>query len=99
MARNIVSNLHTVGNPNGKRGRKRKPLKELAPRTRAAYEYREKVKGTKPGTGKRFAALEGALEKVPGVKTPGALTAWIGRRTYGKARFQKMAAAGRRRAR
>lgn len=33
-----------------------------------------------------------------GARNPRALAAWIGRRTYGKRRFQEMAARGRRRA-
>ena len=53
--------------------------------------------GKKPplGEGGRFAALKSALAK-KGARTPGALAAWIGRKKYGKARFQKMAAKGRR---
>lgn len=38
-------------------------------------------------------ALPGKTQKV---REPGALAAWIGRKKYGKAQFQKMAAAGRR---
>jgi hypothetical protein len=48
------------------------------------------------GSGKQFAALKRKLAR-RGVKNPGALAAWIGRRKYGKRRFQKLAAAGRRR--
>ena len=48
-------------------------------------------KRPKLGSGKRFKAL------VKGGKSP-ALAAYIGRKKYGKAKFQKMAAAGRRRA-
>lgn len=44
----------------------------------------------KLGSGKRFKAL------VKSGKSP-ALAAWIGRKKFGKARYQKMAAAGRRR--
>ena len=57
-----------------------------------------KRSGRKPklGTGARFKALKGKLRR-KGVKNPGALAASIGRKKYGKAKFQKMAAAGRRR--
>jgi hypothetical protein len=52
-----------------------------------------KPKG-KVGTGARFKQLKGKLA-ARGAKSPGALAAWIGRKKYGKKRFQKMAAAGR----
>jgi len=48
------------------------------------------------GSGKRFAALKRKLAR-RGVKNPGALAAWIGRRKYGKRRFQKLAASGKKR--
>jgi hypothetical protein len=48
-------------------------------------------KSMRPGGGGRFAAM---VRK--GISP--ALAAWIGRRKYGKKRFQQMAAAGRRRA-
>jgi hypothetical protein len=49
------------------------------------------------GGGGRFAKLEKSL-KSQGVKNPGALAASIGRQKYGKAKFQKMASQGRKRA-
>jgi hypothetical protein len=54
-------------------------------------------KGKKPplGEGGRFAALKKAIAARGNVTNPGAVAAWIGRKKYGKARFQKMAAAGR----
>jgi hypothetical protein len=51
----------------------------------------------KLGSGKRFASLKRKLGK-RGAKNPGALAAAIGRKRYGKKRFQAMAAKGRRRA-
>jgi hypothetical protein len=48
-----------------------------------------------PGSGERFAAVEAAIAKRGGVKNPGAVAAAIGRKKYGKTKFQKMAAAGR----
>ena len=53
------------------------------------------------GSGARFAALKKKLSSRKGkgkVKDPSALAAFIGRRSLGKDRFQKLAAAGRRRA-
>ena len=49
----------------------------------------------KLGSGKRFSALKAALGHRPGVHNPGALAAFIVRKKYGKARFQKLAAKGR----
>ena len=46
----------------------------------------------------RFAKLKAKLSR-RGAKTPGALAAWIGRKKYGKKKFAKMSAAGRRRKR
>lgn len=57
----------------------------------------EKGKKPKLGSGKRFAALKSAIGKRKGVKNPGAIAAVIGRKKYGKAAFQKMAAKGRKR--
>lgn len=50
----------------------------------------------KLGMGGRFAKLKGELAR-KGTEDPGALAAWIGRKNLGKARFQGLAAAGRRR--
>lgn len=52
-------------------------------------------KKAKLGTGKRFAALVASLKKCPDVESPEKLAAWIGRKRWGKARFQKIAAAGK----
>lgn len=46
------------------------------------------------GQGGRFAALKKKVA-AGGARNPGAVAAAIGRAKYGKARFQKMAAAGR----
>lgn len=48
------------------------------------------------GSGGRFKRLEGQLAR-KGVRDPGALAAVIGRRKYGNARFNRLAAAGRKR--
>lgn len=48
----------------------------------------------KLGTGERFAQLKAKLGK-KGARTPGGLAAWIGRKKYGKARFQKLSSKGR----
>lgn len=47
------------------------------------------------GSGARFAALKGKLAK-QGVRDPAALAASIGRKKYGKKKFQSLAAKGRR---
>lgn len=49
----------------------------------------------KLGTGARFKALVKKIGKRKGVKNPKAVAAWIGRKKYGKKRFQAMAAKGR----
>lgn len=46
------------------------------------------------GQGGRFAALQARLQGQKGVKDSGALAASIGRKKYGKKRFQKYAAKG-----
>lgn len=51
------------------------------------------------GQGGRFAALKAAIAKRGGVRDPGAVAAAIGRKKYGKKRFQRMATAGRKAAR
>lgn len=56
---------------------------------------RGKEKEAPLGSGERFAKLKGALEKRPGVTNAGGLAAHIGRKKYGKGKFQKLAAAGR----
>lgn len=55
-------------------------------------------KSMKPGGGGRFAKLEGELAGRKGVKDPGALAAYIGRRKYGGKRMAAFAAHGRARA-
>lgn len=61
---------------------------------RAMSGYKRAKKTSKPGQGKRFKAME-KVAKAKGAKDPGALAAHIGRKKYGKRRFQAMAAAGR----
>jgi hypothetical protein len=51
----------------------------------------------KLGTGERFEKLEHQLSGRKGVKKPGALAAFIGRKKYGAKRMAKMAAHGRER--
>jgi hypothetical protein len=48
------------------------------------------------GSGERHRQLSAKLKK-RGVRNPDALAAFIGRRKYGKARYQQLAARGRRR--
>lgn len=49
------------------------------------------------GSGRRFRSLVAELKKRGDVRDPGALAASIGRKKYGKKRFQALAAAGQRR--
>ena len=72
-----------------------KKAKKTSKATAAEKAYERVKKTSKPGEGKRFEALSEALE-AKGAKNPKALTSWIGRRKYGKERFQAMAATGRR---
>jgi hypothetical protein len=50
------------------------------------------------GDGSAFRKLVKKLRKRGNVSNPKALAAYIGRKKYGKAKFQKMAAVGRKRA-
>jgi hypothetical protein len=52
--------------------------------------------GKPAGSGANFKKLASDLAK-KGVKNPKALAAWIGRKKYGKKKFQAMAARGRKR--
>ena len=47
------------------------------------------------GQGGRFAALKNKLAGKKGITDPGALAAAIGRKKYGKKKFQKLAAKGK----
>lgn len=49
----------------------------------------------KLGSGERFRQLAAKLAKRGGVSDPKAVAAFIGRKKYGKKRFQKLAAAGK----
>jgi len=53
--------------------------------------------GAKPGSGERFEALVQDIKERGDVRDPEAVAAAIGRRKYGKKRFQQMTAAGRKR--
>lgn len=62
------------------------------------YTVRVTTTANKPklGGGARYRKLVKGLEQ-KGAENPRALAAWIGRKKYGKARFQQLAAQGRRR--
>lgn len=67
-----------------------------SPKVKAAARAYQRAKSeSPPGEGSRFAALEKSIASRGNVRNPGAVAAAIGRRKYGKARFQKMAAGGR----
>lgn len=53
------------------------------------------AKKPKLGNGKRFQQLSSKLSKEPGVTDPAALAAVIGRKKYGKKRFQKLGQKGK----
>lgn len=62
---------------------------------RTARKKQEEVEKTKPlGEGSRFKAVEESA-RLGGAKNPGGIAAAIGRKKYGKAKFQKLAVAGR----
>ena len=61
---------------------------------RVRKHYEQVAKTHPPGEGSRFKAVE-ASAKAGGASDPAAVAAAIGRKKYGKAKFQKMAAAGR----
>lgn len=52
-------------------------------------------KSMKLGGGGRFAKLKAEIAKKGGVRNPGAVAAAIGRKKYGKKKFQALAAKGR----
>jgi len=55
-------------------------------------------KSMAPGGGGRFAALKAKLERGgKSAKAAGGIAAMVGRKKYGKKRFQAMATAGRKR--
>lgn len=57
----------------------------------------KKGKKAKLGSGARFRALEKTFSGRKGVKNPGALAAYIGRKKYGKKKFSKLGTAGKKR--
>ena len=56
---------------------------------------KKKKKQPKLGSGQRFKNLVHSLESKGNVSNPAAVAAKIGREKYGKKRFQKLAAKGR----
>ena len=69
--------------------RRMQELIEAVQEAETAEEQKPKL-----GSGKRFQQLVKQL-KDRGVRDPEALAAWIGRKKYGKQKFQKLAAQGR----
>jgi len=69
----------------------------LAQRRAARKKYKRVAAKAKPGAGPRFKAVKESA-RLGGAIDPGAVAAAIGRKKYGKKRFQAMAAAGRKRA-
>ena len=60
------------------------------------HEEENAVAKARLGSGARFAALKSKLGARKGVTNPGALAAYIGRKKYGKTKFAKLSAKGRR---
>ena len=67
--------------------------------TAGGTKYRPNYPTGRVGSGARFRALSHKLRARGDVRDPDAVAASIGRKKYGKRRFQAMAAAGRRRRR
>lgn len=76
---------------------KGKKLLERAMKGKVKKTGKYKGKSNKLGGGGRFKQIEDKA-RASGASNPGAVAAAIGRKKYGKKRFQQMAAAGRRRA-
>jgi len=72
--------------------------KGLSVRRKARQTYKRVAKTSKVGSGKRFKALAKSV-KAGGATNPNAVAASIGRKKYGKKRFQAMAAKGKRKKR
>lgn len=70
--------------------------KSLPVRKASRKAYAKAVLKSKPGEGKRFAALEKSIS-AGGAKDAGAIAASIGRKKYGTKKFAAMGAAGRKR--
>ena len=66
----------------------------MAPSTKAKKEHEAVMAKHPAGEGSRFAHLKAMMDR-RGARNPAALAAWIGRRKFGKAGFQAMAARGR----
>ena len=69
----------------------------VAQRRAARKAYQRVKKASRPGGGQRFKALVKSISARGKVRNPEGVAAMVGRRKLGKARFQKMAAAGRKR--
>ena len=75
--------------------RKKSHKKKSSTKVKKAEANYEKVAAkTPPGEGGRFKAME-KVAKAKGAKDPGALAAYIGRKTYGDKKFTKMAQKGK----
>ena len=73
-----------------------KKASSVAKRKTARKAYEKVAKTSKPGSGKRFAALEKSIA-ASGASDPAAVAASIGRKKYGAKKFAKMSATGRKR--
>lgn len=64
-------------------------------KTEAEKEYERVKKSSKPGEGKRFKALKNAIKSKNKSVDADAIAAAIGRKKYGKKKFAKMGAKGK----
>jgi len=78
------------------RRRKKRGKGRISQATALAEAHKKVMARTPAGAGGRFKSLAAKLKKKR-ARSPKALASWIGRRKFGKAKFQKMAAKGRRR--
>lgn len=68
---------------------------KIAMSTAAMEAQKKAMHKFEPGEGGRFATLKASLEKRGGVRNPAAVAASIGRRKFGKKKFQQLALKGR----
>ncbi len=82
-------------------GGKKMSDKEMSAMMKAEHQVvksakkKKKVKKPVLGTGERFKQLESKLAGKKGIYNPAGLSAFIGRKKFGKVKFQKLAAKGK----
>lgn len=96
LAEEFASKTHSIKSLPEHSGGNKMAKKKLSKSTKAS-NYWKNSKGRKAplGEGGRFKALKKSIGMKGGVRNPGAVAASIGRKKYGKAAFQTMAAKGK----